>query len=116
MRELDAPPADIARAEELAQQAAARRSPDEGNFGVHADNWPSVEAFLGVATQWQHIVIGTSAMGTSRTTAVRTGLAYQGVIAWLELTHPPRRRRALMAALQTMERTVLQADAELHEP
>lgn len=75
---------------------------DHGNFGVHADNLPVVQAFLAVSTQWQYAGMPGQ----------RVGFCYAGVSAWLDRFIHRRKRRALMHDLQVMERAVLAADQE----
>ncbi len=102
MQAFDAPQAEIdAVRERIAERERAAPSPDEC-FHVHADNLPTVSAFLALRTQWQYAGMNGQ----------RTGLNYAGVCAWLSQTTRPRRRRPLMQGIQTMEHAVLVADYE----
>lgn len=102
MRHWGAPAEDIAKAEALAAQ---KYQPVETVCEVWTENAPSLQAFLGVQTQW----LISSGMAT-----VRTGLNYPGVLTWLGQEVPGRRRRkAIWNDLLVMERAVISADNQL---
>lgn len=96
-------PADDISAVRARIDAAAPPEPDP--FGVHADNWETVQAFQALAPRWHYAGM----------LAQRTGFDWAGVEAWIDRHIRRRRRRALSVGLMTMERAVLQADCELRE-
>lgn len=102
MQAFDAPQEEIAQVRaRIAERERAAPSPDEC-FGVYAENWPAVSAFLALRTQWVHAGMDGQ----------RTGLNYASVCAWLAQHARRRRRRPLMQGIQTMEHAVLVADYE----
>ena len=88
-----------------AQIASAAPAPQQESFCVYAENIPSVNVFVQLRTQWQYAGMDGQ----------RVGLNYAAATAWLALHLHPRRRRAVMADLQTMENAVLIADRELRK-
>lgn len=58
------------------EEMLVRLEAEDGDFGVWAENWPAVEAFLFVCTQWRTI---SGAMGK----VYWQGLDYSGVAAGL---------------------------------
>jgi hypothetical protein len=70
------------------------------HFEVYEENWPSLELFLEVQSQWR-LVAGMSG-------ASYLGLDYQGVEAFMRLKPVPRKDRAgLFQDLLIMEREAL---------
>ena len=88
-----------------AQIASTAPAQQQESFGVYAENIPSVNAFVALRTQWQYAGMDGQ----------RVGLNYAAATAWLTLHLRPRRRRAVMTDLQTMESAVLIADRELQK-
>lgn len=107
MRAFGAPAAQIERMEQTLQERKAQQTTGElaGHFGVWADNWPAVMAWLRVETQWR----------TAGMAGVMTGLDYAAVISWVQLFVKRGERKEIMQAIQTMERAALDAMAELRE-
>lgn len=99
-----APAEDIAAVRSRIEAEAVKATDSAETFGVYADNLATVHAFQAVSTQWQYAGFGQ-----------RVGYLYAGVIAWINFNVHRRRRRALLADLQVMERAVLGADHELRE-
>jgi hypothetical protein len=91
-----------APADQIAQARAQLPAHAPAAFEVHPDNWAVVLAFCALAPRWQHASMAGQ----------RTGLDWAGVEAWIDRHIRRRQRRTLSAALQTMERAVLHADAE----
>lgn len=109
MRAMGAPAEDIERvAAAIDAQRALLEKPPE-SFGVWAENWRVVTAWLDVQTQWRLVALGGG------TQLIHVGLDYAGVSAWIELFVPFRRRREVMAGLQLMERAALAALHEIRE-
>ncbi len=88
-----------------AQLDEAAQPTDDEPFGVYAENWPAVMAFCTLAPRWQYAGMAGQ----------RTGFGWADVEAWIDRHVRRRRRRALSADLQTMERAALQADREQRE-
>lgn len=105
MRAFGAPQTDIdaVRARIDAQRQAARDDSSTDSFPVWRDNWPVIEAFLAVQTQWVYAGMA----------GVRTGFGYAGVGEWIDRFVPRRKRKTIFAGLQVMEHAVLAADREL---
>lgn len=103
MQALGAPQGDIDQVRAQLDQAAPAQA--EVTFGVHADNWPAVMAFCTLAPRWHYAGMAGQ----------RTGFDWAGVEAWIDRHVRRRKRRALSADLQTMERAALHADRELRE-
>lgn len=99
-----APAEDIEAVRVRIEAEAEKGGDDADTFNVYAENLPTVHAFQAVSTQWQYAGFGQ-----------RVGYLYAGVIAWINFNVHRRRRRALLADLQLMERAVLGADYELRE-
>jgi hypothetical protein len=115
MRELGAPPDDIAAAEAV----VAAEQLDE-DFEVHEDNWDLVQVFCRLSTQWSYepLTAGVAAGMAMQIVSElrRTGFKYEGVRSGLWLMGlPVRQQRAWFGELQVMEAAVLEADAELRE-
>lgn len=112
MRAWGASPADLAKAQALADEAAPQ---DDKPYLLWPENAVPWAAFCALRTQWSYVTTGATggAMGGSVLTVTRVGLRYEAVCAWLETNVPRRKRRSLMTDLQAMEVAVLQADAEL---
>ncbi|WP_280189070.1 DUF1799 domain-containing protein [Delftia sp. PS-11] len=109
MQAMGAPAQDIERvAAAIEAQRAILEKPPE-TFGVWAENWDVVMAWLDVQTQWRIVPVP---MGLDGSKLVHVGLDYAGVAAWLDLFAQQRKRREIMAGLQMMERAALSA---LHE-
>lgn len=96
-----APPEDL----EAVRARVAPARPDADAFGVYADNWQSVNAFVALQTQWDRAAMD----------ARRLGLKFDQALAWVETFIRRRHRRAVLVDLHTMELAVLQADNELRE-
>lgn len=103
MRALGAPAQDIERVAHAIEQQRATATQEPLAFGVHRDNWLIVQVWEALRTQWNF----------GGMDAVRTGLNYAGVIAWLDLYVHRRKRREVMSGLMLMEDTALQALAEI---
>lgn len=84
-------------------------------FAVHRDNWESVQAWIDVQTQWRYTSIAVSSGLGHVNVAVRTGLDYAGMAAWLQINVGKRRRKPLMSDLMLMERAALEAFSELRK-
>lgn len=81
----------------------ARKSFGEAavEFEVWPENWPALELFAAVSTQWRVGMAGA------------TGLDYAGVLAAMEFYGvKPEERRARFEDLRIMERAALEAMAE----
>jgi Phage related hypothetical protein (DUF1799) len=97
-----------ASAEEVEKARAAMEAqmPEDTGFDVYDDNWESVMCFSGVGTQWQY----------AGPAAVRTGLSYPGVSAFLHLrVRSPARRAAVFDDIQVMEAAVLKGERDERE-
>lgn len=113
MRAMGAPVEDIERvAAAIEEQRATLEKPPE-SFGVWAENWRVVTAWLDVQTQWRLVALGGGLAGGAQ--LIHVGLDYAGVSAWIELFVPFRKRREVMAGLQLMERAALAALHEIRE-
>lgn len=110
MRDMGAPPEQIAKAQALAAAAAPPQRPRP--FGVWHDNTRAVNTFVALRTQWVYVAVP---VGMGVTVPHRSGLKYEGVRAYLLTAEPRRRHRSLLQDLQTMELAVLQADAEIRK-
>ncbi len=102
MQDYGAPPDEIAQAR-AAMVARAEATEVQQTFAVHADNWPSVQAFVAVQTQW--VYAGMNGQ--------RCALDYGCVLSWIDHFVPRHDRRQVFTDLQLMERAVLAADREL---
>lgn len=112
MQAMGAPAEDIERvAAAIEAQRAILEKPPE-SFGVWAENWGVVLAWLDVQTQWRLVSI-TSGLGGAQ--LVHVGLDYAGVAAWMDLFVPRRQRREIMTGLQLMERAALEAMNEIRQ-
>lgn len=69
------------------------------NFEVWEENWPAVEMFMRVQTQWRTTMNGV------------LGLDY-AALAWLFMMYEVQDQRALLEDLQVMEVAVLDAFAK----
>jgi hypothetical protein len=86
---------DLERAGEL--QAA-------GVCHVYPENWPAVQVFLALATQWR--VVAMSTMTTAR--LIQTGLDYTAIEPVMRLFGvKPKRRAAIFQKVRAMEAAAL---------
>ena len=80
-------------------------------FDVWPENWPAVELFLDVSTQWRCVAMpeGTAGMVSAIwSRIVRTGLDYTAVRATLGMRRVPARQHGeLLDDLQAMEYAAL---------
>lgn len=70
---------------------------DDGDFYVHPDNWPIVETFCRLSTQWR-----VGPMGGV------IGLDYLGVKTVMDLTQPADQHKIMFESIQIMERVALE--------
>ena len=92
-----------ARAEDVAQ---ARTQQSEPEFGVYPENWPAVQVFLALTTQWRTVAVST--WGSAR--LIQTGLDYSAIEPVMKLTGvKPKRRAAIFEKVRIMEEAALDA-------
>ena len=90
-----------ARSSDL-QRAGELRA--DGVCQVYPENWPAVEVFLALATQWR--VVALSTLASAR--LVQTGLDYTAVESVMRLFGiRPKRRAAIFRKVRAMESAAL---------
>ncbi|MFM0736813.1 DUF1799 domain-containing protein [Paraburkholderia xenovorans] len=84
----------------------ARKQQTEDDFDVYPENWPAVQVFLALSTQWR--AVGISTMTKAR--IVHTGLDYAVIEPVFRMMGiKPKRRVAIFQKLRVMEEAALDA-------
>lgn len=103
MRRFGASEAKIAAVQESIELKRAARSTQGDVCEVWTCNWPVLEAFLSLTTQWMRAGLDGQIIG----------LHYGNVLAWIDHHYPRRKRRDIFEGIQIMERAALDALEEL---